>query len=152
MSTSLADKSDKIYKKIATLHKKLTGDKELPHLTYFHYSDKNKFIGYTCMSIDKKKLIVDWIYAPKNGIEVMNSVLQLAFIFDKEIQPIDEMILKVSIDPTEKKDTVMKRVNFYIKCNFRVYDIQFRKKYGPLLFMKRNIWKNNKINYIFVEK
>ena len=152
MSTSLVRKSDKIYKKITDLHKKLTGDKELPHLTYFHYNDNNKFIGYTCLAVDKKKLVVDWIYAPKNGIEVMNGILQLASIFDKEIRPIDEMILKVSIDPTEKKDTVMKRINFYTKCNFRVYDIQFRKKYGPLLSMKRNVWKNNKIDYIFAEK
>ena len=152
MSSSLARKSDKIYKKITDLHKKLTGDKELPHLTYFYYNKNNKFMGYTCLSVDKKKLVVDWIYAPKNGIEVMNNVLELAFIFDKEICPIDEIILKVSIDPTEKKDTVMKRINFYIKCNFRVYDIQFRKKYGPLLSMKRNVRKNNKIDYIFAEK
>ena len=152
MISSLVDKSDKIYKKITGLHKKLTGDKELPHLTYFHYNKNNKFIGYTCLSIDKKKLVVDWIYAPKNGIDVMNSVLELACIFDKEIRRIDEMILKVSIDPTEKKDTVMKRINFYIKCNFRVYDIQFRKKYGPLLSMKRDMWKNNKLNYISAEK
>jgi len=49
-----------------------------------------------------------------------------------------KIILKVSIDPNEKKDTVMRRFNFYIKNNYRIYDIEFRKKYGPQLSMYKN--------------
>ena len=49
------------------------------------------------------------------------------------------ILLNVSIDPNENKNTVMKRLNFYIGLQYKVYDIKFRKKNGPLLLMKKNI-------------
>ena len=45
--------------------------------------------------------------------------------------------VKLSIDPTENIDKVMKRINFYISLQYKVYNIDFRKKYGPLLYMKK---------------
>ena len=53
---------------------------------------------------------------------------------------INIILLNVSIDPNENKNTVMKRLNFYIGLQYKVYDIKFRKKNGPLLLMKKNIW------------
>jgi len=147
ISCEIVNKDNVIYKKILRLHQKLTGDTSLPKLTYY-YSKDNVMIGYICLSIVKKSISLDWIYAPSNGIAVMNSVIDLAHIINKEGYQIDDIILGLSIDPTEKKKIVMKRINFYIKCNFRVYDIKFRPKYGPLLSMKRSIWKNDKVSHI----
>lgn len=33
----------------------------------------------------------------------------------------------------------MKRLNFYISLKYKVYDIKFREKYGPLLFMQKKL-------------
>ena len=49
------------------------------------------------------------------------------------------IMLNLSIDPTENIDTVMKRINFYISLQYKVYDIKFRKKYGPLLYLKKKL-------------
>ena len=54
-------------------------------------------------------------------------------------QKYDLILLNVSIDPNELESTVIRRINFYIKNNYRVYDIVYRKKYGPLLKMKKII-------------
>ena len=49
------------------------------------------------------------------------------------------IMLNLSIDPTENIDIVMKRINFYISLQYKVYDIKFRKKYGPLLYLKKKL-------------
>jgi len=49
------------------------------------------------------------------------------------------ILLEISIDPTENLDIVKKRINFYITLQYKVYDIKFRPKYGPLLYMKKLI-------------
>jgi hypothetical protein len=135
-------------KKIANLHFKLTGEKELPKLTYLCKNEKEKFIGYFCFHYIKYGIFLDWIYAPNNGIKVMNNLIGLCHIIDDNEYKIDHIYLHCSIDPTEKKSTVIKRINFWQKCKFKVYDIEFRKKFGPLFYMKRAIWKNNRIDYI----
>jgi hypothetical protein len=48
-----------------------------------------------------------------------------------------KILLNLSIDPTENINNVMKRINFYISLQYKVYDIKFRKKYGPLLYMQK---------------
>jgi hypothetical protein len=50
---------------------------------------------------------------------------------------IEEILLNVSIDQTENKNDVMKRMNFYIGLQYKIYDITFRKKYGPLFLMHK---------------
>ena len=57
-----------------------------------------------------------------------------------------KIILKVSIDPNESKESVIRRINFYIKNNYRVFDIEFRKKYGPIFSMFKN--KKIKLNML----
>ena len=64
-------------------------------------------------------------------------MIQMEKLFKKKA--ITAIFLNVSIDPNENKNTVMKRLNFYIGLQYKVYDIKFRKKYGPLLSMKKNI-------------
>ena len=50
---------------------------------------------------------------------------------------IKEILLNVSINPTENKNDVIKRLNFYIGLQYKVYDIKFRKKFGPLFLMHK---------------
>jgi len=52
---------------------------------------------------------------------------------------ITAILLNVSVDPNENKNTVMKRLNFYSRLQYKVYNIKFRKKDVPLLSMKKNI-------------
>ena len=58
-------------------------------------------------------------------------------IFKKD--NIKEILLNVSIDPTENKNDVMKRINFYCNFQYKVYDIKFRKKFGPLFMMHKKL-------------
>lgn len=59
----------------------------------------------------------------------------------------DKILLKLSIDPTRNLVKVMKRINFYISLQYKVYNINFRQKYGPLLCMKKLYSKiHKKIN------
>ena len=51
---------------------------------------------------------------------------------------IKEILLNVSIDPTENKNNVMRRLNFYIGLQYKVYDIKFRIKFGPLFLCIKN--------------
>jgi hypothetical protein len=145
-------KNDKIYKKILKLHKTLTSEKLLPGSTYICLADNEKFIGYVCFHVNPDVLFLDWIYAPNHGIEVMNHVIDFAANIHQtslNSNSVKEILLNISIDPTEKDTVVMKRLNFYIKCNFRVYEIKYRKTYGPLLMMKRSIWnKDGNIDYV----
>ena len=98
------------------------------------FVDKNKIIGYTILIPLKKNIKIDWIYAKKGFGTIFLKRLE-KILFKKY----DKIILNVSIDPNEKKDTVLRRINFYIKNKYRVNDIKFRKKYGPLLLMyKKN--------------
>ena len=47
---------------------------------------------------------------------------------------IKEILLNVSIDPIEQKNDVMRRLNFYIGLQYKVYDIKFRKKFTFKLY------------------
>ncbi|AYV82276.1 MAG: hypothetical protein Homavirus23_7 [Homavirus sp.] len=117
---------------IYKLHEKLTNEKLGSHPTYIFY-DNNKFVGYIVLIYMKNHTIkIDWIYGPKYGKQIMKKMERL---FKKE--NIKKIVLNVSIDPNEQKKTVMRRINFYISLNYRVYDIIFRPKYGPLLKMEK---------------
>ena len=93
---------------------------------------KKELIGYVVFKIDKSEMLIDWIWAPGNGKLVFNKMLKMH-------PHISMVVLNVSIDPTEDKNTVMKRLNFYISMQFKVTDIKFRSRYGPLLTMKRHV-------------
>ena len=120
--------------KIIKLHKKMLGynleisDKYIVKVFY----DKNICVGYIVFIIDENKVKINWIYAPKYGKKIMKKI---EAIFKKN--NIKEILLNVSIDQTENKNDVMKRMNFYIGLQYKIYDITFRKKYGPLFLMHK---------------
>lgn len=123
--------------KIIKLHKKLVGDdlnilSDKYNINVFY--DKNEIVGYIIYIITENTVNISWIYAPNYGKLAM---IQMEKLFKKKA--ITAIFLNVSIDPNENKNTVMKRLNFYIGLQYKVYDIKFRKKYGPLLSMKKNI-------------
>ncbi len=98
------------------------------------YVDENlKIFGYCILQEDDINIKIDWIYAKKgHGTDFLQRVERALF------RNYSKIILKVSIDPTEKNESVIRRINFYIKNNYRVVDIKYRKKYGPLLSMCKN--------------
>ena len=122
---------------IIKLHKKMLGynleitDKYIVKVFYNH---NNICIGYIIFIVDSNKINISWIYGPNYGKKIMK---HMENIFKKD--NIKEICLNVSIDPTENKDTVMKRLNFYIGLQYKIYNIKFRKKYGPLLYMRKII-------------
>ena len=123
--------------KIINLHKKEVGEdlnilSDKYNINVFY--DKNELVGYIIYIITENTVNISWIYAPNYGKLAM---IQMEKLFKKKA--ITAILLNVSIDPNENKNTVMKRLNFYIGLQYKVYDIKFRKKYGPLLSMKKNI-------------
>ena len=100
-------------------------------LGYVFLNDKQKILGYCILLEEENKQIkIDWIYAISGyGTDFLKRL-------ERTLLPkYSKIILNVSIDPNENKEIVKRRINFYIKNNYRVYDITFRKKYGPLLKM-----------------
>jgi len=97
--------------------------------------DDNKFVGYAIYIILQNNITkIDWIYAPNYGYKFIKKIESKL----KRNQT-KKIILNLSIDPTENKIKVMKRINFYINLHYKVYDIKFREKYGPLLYMEKNL-------------
>ena len=115
-------------------HQELTGDSHIPSHTYV-YSDKSRdIVGYFCLKrLNKTTVKLDWIYGPGVGKLLMAQVFKISRSLGAS-----KLQLNVSIDPTEDKKSVMRRINYYIGFQFRVYDIVFRPKFGPLLRM----WKS----------
>ena len=108
-------------------HQELTGDTSLPTHTYVFST------GYFCLKrLNKSTVKLEWIYGPGVGKRLMGYVFKIARSLGAS-----KLQLNVSIDPTEEKASVMRRINYYIGFQFRVYDIVFRPKFGPLLKM----WK-----------
>ena len=121
---------------IIKLHKKMLGydleitDKYIVKVFY----DNDICIGYIIYYIDVNKVTISWIYGPKYGKKIMK---KMETIFKKN--NVKEILLNVSIDPTENKNNVMRRLNFYIGLQYKVYDIKFRRKFGPLFFMHKEL-------------
>lgn len=91
----------------------------------------NKLVGYCLYRKSGKIIYLDWIWSKGHGTYFLK---KLEKIWRKH-----EIILKVSIDPNERKSIVMRRLNFYIKNKFRVSDIKFRDEIGPLLTMFKRV-------------
>jgi len=118
----------KLYKK--HFNKELIINDNIIYILY----DNNNIVGYVIYKIINSNIYLKWIYAPKYGKIFMK---KLEHKFKKEKN--NNIMLKISIDETENIDTVMKRINFYISLQYKVYDIKYRKKYGPLLYMKKQL-------------
>ena len=100
----------------------------------YNLYDNNNIVGYVIYKIKNLDIYIDWIYAPNYG-KIFMERLERKFKKNKY----NNILLNLSIDPTENIDKVMKRINFYISLQYKVYDIKFRKKYGPLLYMKKGL-------------
>ena len=129
------------FEKIANLNeiKKISmdqlGSKKIGKFGFGFYK-RTKLLGYTILKKgdQPKSVKVDWIYAIADyGSKFIKKLEK------KLSQKYDLILLNVCIDPNELESTVIRRINFYIKNNYRVYDIVYRKKYGPLLKMKKII-------------
>lgn len=95
--------------------------------------DNDKLVGYIIYKIINRKTVkIDWLYAPGYG-KVFMKRMEHKFRKDK----INKILLNVSIDPEENKNIVMKRINYYVSLQYKVYDIKFRKINGPLLYMEK---------------
>ena len=122
-------------KSLKNLYKKQTGTIFTKTDIIYTFYNNNVFVGYFIYSKKNNDTVrIEWIYGPGYGKKIMK-IMEKLFIKNK----ICNIILNASVDPTENKETVMKRINFYIGLNYRIYDIIFRKKYGPLLLMKKNL-------------
>ena len=100
--------------------------------------DGKKTIAYAFITQKTTtKAYIEWIWATRgNGtafLKVIQSKLRRAGFSTIE--------LHVSIDPNERQQTVLRRINFYIKNNYRVTDITFRPKNGPLFTMVKTFRK-----------
>ena len=120
------NKINNLYKK--HFNKNLIIDNNVIYCLY----DNNVIVGYVIYKILNKNIILDWIYSPNYG-KIFIKKLENKFKKEKY----NKILLKLSIDPTENIDKVMKRINFYISLQYKVYNINFRKKYGPLLYMEK---------------
>ena len=101
---------------------------------YVFVDKNNKIFGYCVLIPLNNNIKIDWIYAKKGyGTDFIKRI-------EKTLsKKYDKIILDVSIDPNERKKTVKRRINFYIKNNYRIYDIKFRKKHGPMFKMFKKI-------------
>lgn len=120
-------KIDKLYQK--HLGKKIASN----DIIYILY-DAKKIVGYTVYKLHQHDVYLEWIYAPKYG-KIFMKKLESEF---KKIK-CKSIFLNLSTDPTESIDTVMRRINFYIGLQYKVYNIKFRKRHGPLLYMKKSL-------------
>lgn len=122
---------EKIHK-LAKMH--LSENKYSLDNGYVFINDKSKLLGYCILKKEKKDVKIDWIYAKKGfGSEFIYRLERTLF------GKFSRIILNVSIDPNERKETVMRRINYYIKNDYyRVYDMIHRKKYGALLKMHKH--------------
>jgi hypothetical protein len=124
--------------KIHKLHYKLTGNiliKNTKGISTILFYNSSKFIGYAVLIFIKNSIAkIDWIYGPGYGKQIMKIVEKICKRHNKHY-----IILNCSIDPEENIKNVMRRLNFYISLQYRVYNIKFRKKHGPLLFLQKKL-------------
>ena len=113
----------------------LTGEKSFPlNSKVYIYGSPNKSKGYIVFTINNKICKIEWIYAPKYGKILMKKIVRIM-----KKRKIKKIILYCSIDPTEDTNIVMKRLNFYIGLQYRVKNIIYRSKYGPLLYLEKEL-------------
>ena len=107
--------------KIKKLVERDLGETKLD-LGYVFINEKN-ILGY-CILLEEKdnQIKIDWIYAKKGyGTDFLKRIERIL------LPKYSQINLNVSIDPTEDQEVVKRRINFYIKNDYRVYDIKFRK-------------------------
>lgn len=117
---------------LAKKHKQLTGNTLEDAYLFW---EKNAFVGYAVIIENKlNTATIDWIWGPDFGKKIMKKIESL--LLKKKINTI---FLNVSLDPNENKNNVIRRLNFYIGLQYKVDDIVFRPKNGPLLKMHKEL-------------
>lgn len=123
-----ANLSKLIYQHLGKYNIRLNG------YVYLDNKNNNKLVGYSFYKIKGDTIILDWIWAkPGHGTPFLK---KMESIWKNKYKTI---LLNLSIDPTESKRKVIRRINFYIKNNYRVKNIKYRQKFGPLLKMYKNL-------------
>ena len=122
---------------IFKIHADLTGEK-INELSTTVFYDKKKFIGYVVL-IDRPTYVkLDWLYCIQSNYEkkIMEKL-------EKELIEQNIYIIKLDIylDPDEKKDIMLRRMNFYIDLHYNIYDIKFQNR-EIFLYMKKELEKN----------
>jgi hypothetical protein len=88
-----------------------------------------KLMAYCLLQYDPAKIVIDWIYAkPGAGTQFLKKIETKLFQTHKRIE------LFLSMDRGERDQTVLRRLNFYIKNQYRAQSIKYRP-IGPLLTM-----------------
>jgi hypothetical protein len=104
-----------------------------PALTRVYRDVRGAITGYTVMSGKPRRerpAHLEWIWAPGAGRAVLAHTLK--YLREAGASRLD---LQVSLDPNEKKATVLRRLNFYISHGFKATDVKFRGDAGSLLSM-----------------
>jgi len=113
---------------------KLQLGKDLFNFEGYVKIQQESILGYLLYTMDNDTVKIHWIYAkPGHGSELLTKVEGQLRKYYKRV------ILNLSIDQQELKSHVMRRINFYIKNNYRVYNIIYRKQFGVELQMEKNI-------------
>ena len=93
---------------------------------------KKKLLAYTLVRIDKFVATIDWIWSrPGKGTPFLQEVEKRLFLQCNTIK------LLVSIDKRERKPTILRRMNFYIKNEYRVADVRYDPT-GVMLTMTKS--------------
>ena len=88
-----------------------------------------KLKAYCLLDYSPDRVLIDWIYAkPGSGTPFLKKIEQKIFQTHERVE------LLVSIDRAERDQTVLRRLNFYIKNQYRAEKIKYRQT-GPLLTM-----------------
>ena len=135
--------SDNQIDRLYELHREVSGYTDLSsdfvklliNLYILVDQDSDSIFGYIHINpISNDTIKVEWIYGPGYGRMIM---FNIEHHFKQKGYKL--IILNCSIDPQELKQTVMRRLNFYIKNKYRVHDIEFRNEHGPLLKMEKSL-------------
>ncbi len=73
-----------------------------------------------------KKFTLKWIYAPGHGDVVFQHIINIAK------KNYDTIYFNISIDKNELQETILRRLNFYSKYNYKTFNVKYRK-HGILL-------------------
>lgn len=107
--------------------------KILPNI--YILTDNDSIRGYIYITFPSSNIVkVEWIYGPGYGKLIM---LNIEYHFKKK--GYRKIILNISINPIENKETILRGLNFYIKNKYLVYDIEFISDNGLILKMEKKL-------------
>jgi hypothetical protein len=117
--------------KIATLHKRKTGEVlDIKQYDVYVFVT-NKVVGYSCIMCNGNKCKIHWFYAPGFGKICFHGLVRM---LKRKVPNTNLLELNCSIDPRENKEVVMRRVNFWFGVGCKVVNITYRE-HGVLLML-----------------